>query len=352
MSNFSKTWTFLLYIGLVENEQEVDTEPLLAELRRFAGPLSDVECIYQVAFPTHTLRARVVGGEKHEELSHGPPIDITNPRHLTEFVDWATRHYPSRFTALCLKDHGTGLEPNKEPHLAGVHTTGIFYNGKTHHYMSTIDLRTAIERSNAGRVDVYGLDACNMMTVELAYELRNVCSYLIGSYTIMDAHGWPYADILKHLQSAGATLSPRSLARYIADKAKPAASDGWAIAADLSWSSTLSAAIDTLARALDANMDSFAPFAAKLYSFPTDMAELTFMLTALQKREIAVTESGDVEAIFKKLCINGKGLGLFFPTQSGSLTFGFYGAYSFARANYWPQLVSHLNQELLLGLGS
>jgi hypothetical protein len=71
------------------------------------------------------------------------------------------------------------------------------------------------ERLNTSVVfDVVGFDACLMGMVEVAYALRNVANYMVGSEQTEPAAGWPYDAILNAL-AVTPSSSPQDLASII-----------------------------------------------------------------------------------------------------------------------------------------
>src|SRR5262245_7265532 len=102
-----RVWKVLLYMGWgnagkFEREQAdvLNTIATTAEL-------DHVEFVYQFARRGQVERGRI-RHKRREVLSTSPPINITNPTHLTHFIDWADETFPSRYTALFAKDHGQG----------------------------------------------------------------------------------------------------------------------------------------------------------------------------------------------------------------------------------------------------
>jgi hypothetical protein len=59
----------------------------------------------------------------------------------------------------------------------------------------------------SGKYDFIVFDACDMMGVEAAYELRNNADYIIASVTEVLAGGFPYDNILEHLFAENADLA-------------------------------------------------------------------------------------------------------------------------------------------------
>ena len=351
MSASCKPWTVMLYMGDVKNGLEAADEQVLRELESVRGRMSNVECIYQVAYPDKTTRGRVTGTGEKEVISERPPIDITDPREISDFVDWVDRHYPSRYTALFVKDHGTGLEPTA---AKGLHMQGIFLDGQTMQFMAAADLRTAIERTARRHVDVYGLDACDMASVELAYELRSVTSFFLATQVFEATAGWNYQNIVSHLEERGESLGPRQLVPYVVEQARDA-NDGNTIALEVAWMPALAAAIDQLAHELFPSAADFAIWAARRYvAPPADMVDLMKLVDDLKDQHDRWTLHGlrRIHAAYAHARVAGQGLSLFLPRMLGSRAFGTYGMMQLARSNYWSRLVSAVNSELLSSRGT
>jgi hypothetical protein len=73
--------------------------------------------------------------------------------------------------------------------------------------MDIKDLAIALEGEH---FELFIMDACFMGAVEVAYELRNVCDYLIMSPTEIVANGFPYEKIVNYLTEP--TIDPLAIA--------------------------------------------------------------------------------------------------------------------------------------------
>lgn len=69
----------------------------------------------------------------------------------------------------------------------------------TNDYLTSIEMRKAIAASARARVDVVGLNACGMASLEVAYELRNVAPLQVAAQS--DAKPWQYGEIVDALAS-------------------------------------------------------------------------------------------------------------------------------------------------------
>ncbi|MBO4730931.1 MAG: hypothetical protein J5593_05600 [Bacteroidaceae bacterium] len=138
-------------------------------------------------------------------------LDIcsTDPATLKEVLSYVATNYPSESYGLILWSHGNGWQPstNVQNTLPATKSFGIDVGGggdmendtdsrgRMGVQMDISDMATAIARSGI-HLDYIFFDACNMQTIEVAYELKDVASYVIGSATSTSAYGAYYTDLI------------------------------------------------------------------------------------------------------------------------------------------------------------
>jgi len=111
---------------------------------------------------------------------------------LFEFVNWSLANYPSNKTFITLWDHGGAF-------------VGCCADDTDGHDMLTMsEIRTALSGAlgEDERIDVIGFADCLMANTEVAYELRDVGSYMVGSEKVGWAYGseainWDMDDIIE-----------------------------------------------------------------------------------------------------------------------------------------------------------
>jgi hypothetical protein len=78
----------------------------------------------------------------------------------------------------------------------------IAFDDGSGHSLDTIELGSAVARAarELGRpIDLVGMNACQMSSVEVAYQLRGSAEVYVASQEDMPVQGWPYDDILPRL---------------------------------------------------------------------------------------------------------------------------------------------------------
>lgn len=200
-------WTVLFYFdgdnGLAEYVYRD-----LNELER-AGSTPEARLIVQIDLPqpgeygfTSARRLEVGNDTDWDWLSSAiiediGEADMADPDTLADFIRWGKNRFPARRYALFLWDHGDSW--NDESAAAGFRPRAIFTdsdNGSG--YMKNHELREALEDGGV-HFDLIAIDACNMATIELAYELKDRADILLASQELMQNNGLPYQDIFSAL---------------------------------------------------------------------------------------------------------------------------------------------------------
>ena len=348
----------MLYMGWAGNDdfERIQNE-VLDQISK--AEIRDITFVYQFSRRACTERGRICNGQRLLEPER-PPSDIVDPVHLTEFLDWARETFPSRYSALLVKDHGQG-PINGTPQWVELralrpHTvlmgTGVFLDPKTQRFMPIGSFRQAIERSRHGRVDVLGLDACRLGSVEVAYELQHVATFLVASGMTVLTTGWNYSALLQSLGEEKDSATPQTLARTAVEVSL----DFKLTAFDLGSVPKLATAIHTLSQLLLARKDKILPWV--MSAFPqtlTDGVHIDELVTSLQKLSIAQSALKDVSSALdgvrlradRKSTDSPPGVGLFFPTTNGSPSIANYGACQFAIDTSWGEFLGALNHWLL-----
>ena len=112
--------------------------------------------------------------------------------------------WPAKSYALCLWGHGTGwtIRTDSVPYNArkkayGGDTGNNSYSSAGRYWMNIPSMKLALSR--LPHLDYIFADCCNMMCLEVAYELKDVTDYLFGSPAEIPAVGSPYDKIVTEL---------------------------------------------------------------------------------------------------------------------------------------------------------
>lgn len=112
--------------------------------------------------------------------------DMADPNRLSDFIQWSMKNYPAENYFLVISDHGAGW-------------MGACSDDGSDSWMSLPEIEAGLKdaREKTGRkLDVVGFDACLMASAEVAHQLRNETSYLVGSQETEGGAGWQYNRVL------------------------------------------------------------------------------------------------------------------------------------------------------------
>jgi cysteine peptidase C11 family protein len=239
-------WTWLVYMA-GDNNLEGAGRADLAEMRA-VGSSAAVNILVQ--FDTEekvTTRYRVEKG-KLKVLQKMPGVDCGDPKVLTDFLKWGVKNFPATHYLVDIWNHGGGwenlgadydydslrsLKPGKAGKLARLRRSvfrttarkiikrpagarAIAIDVGSHDYLDNQELRKAVAQAMPGgrRFDIFACDACLMNMIEIAYEMRDTSTLMVGSEETEPGAGWPYRAILKKL-AVKPTMDPPELAKII-----------------------------------------------------------------------------------------------------------------------------------------
>jgi len=260
-------WTFMVYMAAdnnISNAAKADINEMES-----VGSSSDVTVVVQAEFntgespdlPSSTVRGRVLQdrdqaniGSWYSEIGNK---DMTDPETLKEFITWSVEHYPAERYALVLWSHGTGWKTEEgSPLLSKGMMTDTTSSGGTG-IMPLTGMAQALEDSGVV-FDLVNFDACLMGMYEVAYEFKDVASYIAFSEHLYPVQGDAYDAILQALVSNpamdGAELAraTASLCREFYSAKKSAMTKS---AVDTAQMDELQAGLCTLSRYVDEHFD-------------------------------------------------------------------------------------------------
>jgi len=120
--------------------------------------------------------------------------NMSEPQTLSDFVGWATTHFPAQHYALILWNHGGGTQGfGQDSSSAGQKMMSFT---ELHHSYQTI--RSGMDKP----LDIVVYDACLMATIEVAEITATVANTMAGSAELEPGHGIDYAHLLSHVSES------------------------------------------------------------------------------------------------------------------------------------------------------
>jgi len=286
-------WTFLVYMD-GDNNLEENAIDDINEMEQI-GSDSNINIVvildriltYDTSNGnwTDTRRGRIIADSNTNTISSTLTTvgekNMGDPATLTEFVNWGISNYPANRYALVIWDHGAGWRdafdeirkkshylqspssPEKNTIRSNPETRALdITNAKKDFALKevcidvtnsdelyTYEVRQALEGVSTN-LDLVLFDACLMQMAEVAYEIRNEASVMVGSEQGVPIDGSPYHTILGDLQS-DPTMTPSELGTVIVNRYDESYNGGFTLSAiDLSQMNSLAAALSTFANAM------------------------------------------------------------------------------------------------------
>jgi hypothetical protein len=284
-------WSILFYIAAHNNLDEMGQRSLSQIYKLGSSDAVKLAALYDG--PKGAKRYLFKGPEQgNPGETHS--FDSGDPQGLWEMAQWAFGESAAERYGLVLWSHGTGWMPKQvetvqsgqinfsEVKLRAGNTASsalfrttlkklldeptatdraICFDDGSQHALDTKQLADVIGKitQQIGQpLDLLGLDACMMASLEVAYELRNNVRYLVASEETVPGTSWPYDTILSALMQqsslTGGTLAKLIVEQYANHYTQnslcPVCGDVTKVALNLAKIDTVAQALRQLAEAL------------------------------------------------------------------------------------------------------
>ena len=200
-----REWTFLLYLNghnslstygdlnLKDMEKSGSTDKInmVVEWGSESTPTTKRMLIQKSKDPTKVTSPVVMKLEKH---------DMGDYKNLVDFVKWGAENYPAKHYFVAVWNHGAGWHFQDMKANGQMHINDISYDDDSGNHITTEQLGLALGeiKTILGRnIDIYGSDACLMQMLEVAGEMKDSVSYVVGSEETEPGEGWPYETFMK-----------------------------------------------------------------------------------------------------------------------------------------------------------
>ena len=254
---------------------------------------------------------------------------------------------------------------------SAVRQRGIAFDDQAQDFLDNVELKKVLARIKKKikhKIDIVGMDACLMSMVEVAYQMRDVAEYCVGSEEVEPGDGWPYDRILQAL-AANPAMAPDELAATIVKQYLASYKAGDNVtqsAVRLAGLKPMTTAIDGLAKALKKALTDSASRTALIgaraqvqeYSRPyDDYCDLLDLCALLETRlsdpavlaacsAVTQTAAAAIVATGYKgpLVDNSRGISIYFPKRRLS---PLYKTLDFTKKSAWDEFL----KDYLAGLG-
>jgi clostripain len=131
-------------------------------------------------------------------------VNMGNPNTLKSFINWSKTQFPANKYSLILWNHGGGARAKSfsKSLTSGSSEKAVCWDDESLDDCLYLDeVQDSINNyfNSGNKLDLLGFDACLMGTVEVAYEFRDLASYMVASMHTEQGDGWDYEYIIKHI---------------------------------------------------------------------------------------------------------------------------------------------------------
>lgn len=145
-------------------------------------------------------------------------VNMSDPKVLSDFIQWGMKEFPAENYILIMSDHGAGWP-------------GALQDISHNDFASTPSLKDGImdaEKKTGQKINIIGFDACLMASTEVAHELSNAGDFLVASQNTEGGDGWPYSKIfsdkvaskMQQALSSKLDVDPREVAKAMVNESE------------------------------------------------------------------------------------------------------------------------------------
>ncbi len=134
---------------------------------------------------------------------------------LADFISWGKSTFPAEHYMVVLWDHGTGWRARTLATPVMAQPRAISWDDEYGSSISGKDLPLGLASNPP--LDIVAMDACLMQMLEVGYQIRNNCNYLVASEENVPGAGYLYNTWLTSLANNPA-MAPRDFATAIAQQ--------------------------------------------------------------------------------------------------------------------------------------
>lgn len=212
----TRNWTIMVYMDADNNLDFA--APLDVQEMLDIGSSENVTVIVQFdSRSTPTRRYRIDRGQLTLLKDLGEQ-NMASSDTLRDFIVAGMEEYPAEHFALIIWDHGYGWESGIDKRVASLLQDWNNTNVKTAplpNYVVAQGINGATDRTGI-KLDILGIDACLMASIEAVYEFRNSAAIMVASQDIVQGLGWDYRDLLGRL-TENPIISPTELAALMVE---------------------------------------------------------------------------------------------------------------------------------------
>ncbi len=200
-----KKWTIMTYMDGDNNLEEAAIDDI-GEMERGGGSVDDVNVIVLIdriddydtsngdwtGAKIYDIETDTTNDIDSTQLVNMGELAMDHPTTLQNFIEYCFANFPADYYCLNIWDHGAGVFGACSDDTSG---GGL---------LTINEIQSAIIGATTTYpeyIDIVSFDCCVMNVLELAYELRNSCDYLVASEGNIPFDGYDYETLISDITS-------------------------------------------------------------------------------------------------------------------------------------------------------
>ncbi|MBF0547267.1 MAG: hypothetical protein HQM08_22695 [Candidatus Riflebacteria bacterium] len=348
-----KEWTFAVFLN-AHNNLDPYAVTNLEQMSR-VGSTDNLNIVSMTDRQTDSCSYQYIEKGNIKTLQELGSVDMGDYKVLEKFGHWVKDNYPAKHYMFIVWNHGSGW--NKDSSAV---TKGISYDDGSGNHITTPQLGQAladIKKTIGHNIDIFGMDACLMQMMEVSYEIKDHCDYILGSEETEPGDGYPYDNFLKCLTPG---VSVEDFGKGMVKEFQTAYNGGCFGHSDVTTSLVKTSALNDLKDAIDgfaklAISGNFSKeFKAALvsvqkfyYTTNIDLIHFATLIKAavkdqgmkdacqklLDSAKAAIPQNGATGTTMK----NASGLAIYFPQSSSSFDKS-YSTLAYGQVGQWDEM--------------
>ena len=215
-------WTVMVYMNAA-NDLSEDSPLNFEQMQKVANAGTDVRTIVQwkqvssLPYPAqfNGTRRYLIQPSQSDSIASkliqdmGTGVDMGSYQTLLDFINWTKTYYPADHYCLVVWDHGAGWQRSEEK----TSTRAVSFDDDTGNSIQTWQLSQAVGNNN---LDILAWDSSLMQMAEVADELRDKVTYIVGSEESPPGTGYPYDLVLQKVYT-NALITPLDFSKSYVD---------------------------------------------------------------------------------------------------------------------------------------
>ncbi|NUQ01916.1 MAG: carboxypeptidase regulatory-like domain-containing protein, partial [Armatimonadetes bacterium] len=141
-------------------------------------------------------------------------LDTGDKDTVSDFIEYCMTNYPAERYLLDVWNHGAGWRKRTALDVSPI-GRGVLFDDTSDTFVATSEMDEAF--AGPARLDIIAFDSSLMQMIEVAYQVRDLTTLVVGSEESPPGEGYPYDQIFESLLT-NPDIAPEALAAHIVNR--------------------------------------------------------------------------------------------------------------------------------------